>query len=319
MISEPQYGSLKEKWVDTQYKDCLRQIREYGRWTKSDKQTEGTLTRLNLPLIEFHFFNGFPILTERKIGFWRKPIQELFAFINGVRDARVLAEEWGVNWWMEKWATPEKCADFGLEPYDMGSGSYGPGFATVPNFEWENVNGHPDGGRWVRNSFNQFEHLIRQIKTYPSHRTHRITSWIPQYCLQHDKLQRKVVVAPCHGDIQITIINEKLTLRMDQRSADFPIGVPSNMIQYAALTLALASITGYKPETFIYSCHDSQIYERHFDDVDEILKRESMIFPNMYLTEEGKKLTSIFDFRAKHFDLRDYNAQQAMTLADAVV
>lgn len=317
MYKEP-YWPIEYRRPDTQYKDSLYKIRRDGIYTKTPFQTEGTYTCLDLPKMEFHFSNGFPILTERKIGFWRKPIAELLAFINGVRDAVELADKWGVNWWKEKWATPEKCAHFGIPPYDMGDGSYGPGFNPT-KFVWENVGDHPDGGRWKPETFNQIEHLVRQILTYPDIRTHKVTTWIPQYCLQHSGLQRKVVVAPCHGDIQVTILEGKLTLQMDQRSADVPIGVPSNMIQYAAFTLALASVTGYEAQTFIHSLHDAQIYERHMGDVDELLRRRSLVFPSMHLTDEGKEIKNIFDFRPNHFELRDYFAQPAMTLADAVV
>lgn len=302
---EARYWPIDKRRPDTQYKDALRLIRETGEYTKSRFQTHGTWTSLSVPAMHFYFHNGFPILMERNITFWRRPINELFAFINGVRDAQVLDEEWGVKWWREHWATPEKCAQFGLEPYDLGPGSYGAAFHDFPT---------GDGG-----TFNQFEHLIKQIRKYPEIRTHKITSWIPQYCLHNEDLERKVVVAPCHGDIQITVINRKLTLRMDQRSADFPIGVPSNMVQYAALTIAIAHLTDLEPERFIHATHDSQIYEGHLEDVDKILDREVGPFPSMHLTEEGKKITSIFNFRSHHFELRDYNPQPAMRLADAVV
>jgi thymidylate synthase len=316
---EPKYLPLGRRVPDTQFKDRLKQIKERGFYTKSRFQTEGTYTLLTVPPMVFELSNGFPILTERKIGFWRKPISELFAFLNGVRDAEVLAERWGVNWWKENWATPEKCAHFGLAPYDMGPGSYGPAFASFPHFEWEEVVGHPDGGRFVPKPFNQMVNLIKQIKEFPEIRTHKVSTWIPQYCLQHEELVRQVVVAPCHGDIQITILDKKLHLRMDQRSADFPIGVPSNMIQYAALMLAICSITGHEPGMFIHAPHDCQIYDRHKAEVDEIINRKSLRFPSMHLTEEGKKITNILEFRSTHFELKDYESHPAIKLADAVI
>ena len=318
MSSEPQYLPVEERVVDTQYKDCLRKIWKEGVLVKHANQTEGRYVSVTIPNMIYYFSNGFPILTERKAVFWRKPIQELFAFINGVHDARVLAEEWGVNWWKESWATPEKCADFHLPPYEMGPGSYGPAF-NPRYFVWEMVENHTDGGRWVPHVFRQFEHLIQEIKDRPDLATHKVTTWIPQLCLQHRGLKRQVVVAPCHGDVEVKILQGKLTLRMDQRSDDFPIGHPSNMIQYAALTLAIAHVTGYEPYCFIHSPHDAQIYERHMEEVEEILGRESHRLPTMRLTEEGKKLTDIFDFRAKHFELSEYEAGPAMQLKGAVV
>ena len=242
----PQYLPYKKRKPNLSYKKQLGRILREGVYTKTPFQTKGTYTLLTLPPMVFPFSNGFPVITERKIGFWRKPIAELLAFINGVRTGDELAK-WGCNWWGEQWATPEKCATFGLEAGDLGPGSYGAAFHIFPTV---------DGG-----SFNQFEHLVQQIRDFPSVRTHVVTPWIPQYVLQHTGLQRKVVVAPCHGWIQITILDGKLTLRMDQRSGDFPIEVPSNIIQYAALTIMLGHVTGYEPHSYIHSVHDAQIYE----------------------------------------------------------
>lgn len=301
---DPKYLPIAQRKPDKQYSEALRLIAAHGEYTKTPFQTDGTYTSLVVPPMNYYLQNGFPLMTERKIGFWRKPIDELFAFINGVCDRRILAEVWGVAWW-NAWVTPEKCANFGLAPDSLGPGSYGAAFQAFPT---------ADGG-----TFNQFEHLVKQIKKYPDLRTHKITSWIPQYCLQHDELVRKVVVAPCHGDIQVTIIDGKMTLRMDQRSADFPIGVPSNTIQYAALLIALAHVTGYEPYLFIHATHDSQIYERHMEQAKEIIAREPTHFPSVYLTAEGEKVTNLFDFRSHHFELRDYYPNPAIKLADAVV
>lgn len=271
----------------------------------------GTKTLLTLPSMIFEFSNGFPLITSRRVGFWKKPIAELLAFIHGARTADEL-NRWGCNWWGAQWATPEKCAEFGLDPGDLGPGSYGAAFHDFPNFEWERVEGHPDGGRWVSKPFNQFFHLIKQMKEKPAVRTHVISPWVPQYTLSHSQHERKVVVAPCHGWIQITIIDDKLTLRMDQRSADFPIGVPSNTIQYAALTMMIAHVTGHEPHMFIHSTHDSQVYEDQVDNIKEMVNREPISFPSLHLTTEGEMVTDLFDFRPDHFELRDYNPHPAI-------
>ncbi len=293
----PNYQKVHLRRPNTMYKRSLARILARGQYTKNPFQTQGTYTLLTLSPMIFKFSNGFPLITERKIGFWKKPIAELLAFIHGVRTGEGLAE-WGCNWWGEQWATPEKCAQFGLEPGDLGPGSYGAAFHDFPTI---------DGG-----SFNQFENLIKQIKDYPSVRTHVISPWIPQYALGNKEQQRKVVVAPCHGWIQITIIDGKLTLRMDQRSADFPIGVPSNIIQYAALTMMIAHVTGYEPYMYIHAAHDAQIYEDQVDFVKEIISRNTRPFPTMHLTDEGKKVTNLFDFRPDHFVLSDYNPHSAI-------
>ena len=245
----------------------------------------------------FKLSNGFPVITERKVGFWRKPIGELLGFIHGVRDANVLAEKWGANWWRDQWATPEKCADFGLEHPDLGPGSYGG--ALVYDL--------PDGSRFV-----QYKELIKQLRDKPDVITHKVTTWIPHYILSNNTRQRKVVVAPCHGDVEVTVMNKRLTLRMDQRSADFPIGVPSNIIQYAALTIMIAHVLGYEPYMYIHAAHNSQIYEDQVGMVRELVKRDTHPYPTLVLTEDGEKVTDLFDFRPEHFELRDYKPEPPM-------
>ncbi len=293
----PNYRPYSLRTPDTQYKNFLAQILASGEYAKNPFQRTGRYVVLDLAPMSYILSNGFPVLTERKVGFWRKPIGELLGFIHGVRDARELAEKWGVNWWMEKWATPEKCADFDLEPYDMGPGSYGGAFQYTT----------PDGG-----TFNQFREVIEQIRDYPDVITHKITSWIPHYAIQHLGRKRKVVVAPCHGDIEITVMNKRLSLRMDQRSADFPIGVPSNTIQYAALTMMLGHVLGYEPHLFVHSTHNSHIYEDQMEAAKKIVERETRQFPTMYLTEEGERVSDLFDFRPNHFELREYHPGEVM-------
>jgi thymidylate synthase len=38
-----------------------------------------------------------------------------------------------------------------------------------------------------------------------------------------------------------------------------------------------------------------------------MLEREPLRLPTVHLTEEGKKIADIHDFRSEHFELSDYN------------
>jgi thymidylate synthase len=294
----PNYRPFELRTPNTQYKRALQKILKHGVVMKHPHQNTARRVLPTLGPMFFKLSNGFPIITERKISFWKKPIGELLGFIHGVRDANELAEKWGVNWWRDQWATPEKCAQFGLEYPDMGPGSYG------GVFQYQT----PDGV-----VFNQWKHVIQQIKEQPYRSDHRVVAWIPHLCLSHSELQRQVVVAPCHGDVQITILGNRLYLRMDQRSVDFPIGEPSNIIQYAALTIMIAHVTGYEPYMFTLSPHDSQIYVDQEDYVREIVRRKTLPFPSVYLTEEGLAVKDLFDFKPDHFELRDYHPNPAIT------
>jgi thymidylate synthase len=283
----------EERSADTQYRDRLKQILEEGDLIQTTPQDVGALTCFGtLPPMIFDLKNGAPLITERSLkSFWRKPIAELLAFINGVRTQEEL-EKWGCSWW-NQWATPEKAQKHGLKVGDLGPGSYGAAFHDFPI---------PDGG-----VFNQFAHLVEQLKKYPYIRTHLVNPWIPYYIGRGG--YQKALVSPCHGWLHFRVFGNELDMIMTQRSADMPVGVPSNMIQYTALLLAVAHVTGYTPRRFIHELHDAHIYTDQVDNVRELLIRESKTLPTMSLVEPPDDL---FAFRPEHFSISDYNPHPSM-------
>ena len=53
-------------------------------------------------------------------------------------------------------------------------------------------------------------------------------------------------------------------------------------------------------------------HDRDLLDVDEMLTREPRRLPTLSLTEEGRAVTDIHDFRAEHFELTDYDPHPAI-------
>ena len=288
---------VEERTPDSQYATLLRAIIEKGVRVPSQQGTDA-ITLIAPPPMRFRLDNGFPIINERNMApkesdmlpvtVWRQAIAEIFAFINGTRTQEEF-EKHGCFWW-KSWVTKEKCEKRGLREGDLGPGSYGAAFHDFPTA--------------AGNSFNQFQHLVEQIVEEPQLRTHFITPWIPQYIGRGKGKQQKVVVAPCHGWIHVRIINDKLTLHMFQRSGDVPVGVPSNMVQYAALTLALAHVTGTVPYEYVHSFSDAHIYIDQMPAVETMLAREARSFATMKINTDKK---SIFDFTKDDFELSDYN------------
>lgn len=277
-----------ERTIDTQYRDRLRLILEHGELVGETQQGVGAITYMAPPPMRFDLSNGIPLITERKIPFWRSAVGELLAFINGVRTQSGL-EEFGCKWW-DKWLTPEKCAKRGLEPGDLGPGGY------TAMHDFPTAEGQP---------FNQIKHLVEQMIEEPQLRTHFVSPWVPQYVGRGRGKQQRVVVAPCHGWMHARILpGKRLVLHMFQRSADFPVGVPANMIQYAVLTFVLAHVTGNIPYMFIHSFSDAHIYTDQVDAVKEMLSREPRRFPT--LTMNPIK-SDIFAFRSDDFMISDYN------------
>lgn len=285
------YLPFADRTPDSQYRNRIAYILNHGVLVKDTPQGVGALTCFGtLSPMVFDLRNGVPLIIERKIGFWRKPVAELLAFARGVRTIDGLVDA-GCNYWEDYRG---KGLSLGLDADDLGPGSYGAAFHDFPM---------PDG-----NTFNQYAGLIEQIRSFPTLRTHIISPWIPYYTGRGP--MRKVIVAPCHGWQQYRVVGNRLHLIMWQRSADFPIGVPSNMIQYAAMLLLICRVTGYEPGIYVHQFGDAHIYEDQVEKMRELIEREPGTLPSLHL-DEGVSLFE--ECQAQHFTLSDYHPHPAMS------
>ncbi|MDP2629461.1 MAG: thymidylate synthase [Candidatus Harrisonbacteria bacterium] len=287
---------LEQRTPDSQYQNLLRENLENGVSRKSQQGVDA-LTLIGPRPMHFKLENGFPIINERNMApkeserlpvtIWRQAIAEIIAFIGGARTLEEI-RSYGCNWW-DPWATEDKCKKRGLETGDLGPGSYGAAFHDFPTSEGP--------------GFNQFKHIVEQIKEFPHLRTHFVTPWVPQYTGRGKGKTQKVTICPCHGWVHVTVIDNKLTLHMMQRSADVPVGVPSNMVQYAALTMMLAQATGTEAYEFVHSFSDAHIYVNQVDAVKTMLEREAKPLATMKLNTDKADL---FSFRKEDFELSEY-------------
>ena len=295
------YRPYGERTIDTQYRNLLTEIMDRGTVVAKTQQGEEK-RRLFGRQIRYSLENGFPMVTERDLRpYLKQSTGEIMGFINGARTLKAL-EEFGCRWW-KTWITPEKCAKRGLPPGDLGPGSYGAAFHDFPHFEWEDLAGHPDGGRYLPRPFNQIQHVLEQIREMPHLATHIIVPWIPQYLGRGKGKQQKVVVVPCHGLVHIVINdNGKLDLHHFQRSADLPVGVAFNLIHYGLLAMLFAQATGYEVGDYVFTFSDVHIYERQYSYVETLLSRSANVFPDFRINPE---ITDVFSCRAK--DVMVYN------------
>jgi thymidylate synthase len=285
-----QYRPVDDRQPDSQYRDLLGRILTSGEKVFT-RQGKYALTLMQ-QTTRYDLANGFPLIPDRNVGmFWRKAIGELCAFINGATTLTGL-QEYDCDWW-GPWATPEKTAKRGLPAGELGPGSYGAAFHDFPTAE-----GPP---------FDQFRHLVEQIRELPELRTHFVSPWIPQYQVRGSGKQPRTTIAPCHGWVHVRVLESGLHLHMYQRSGDVPVGVPSNMIQYAALTLMLEHLTGVPAKAFYHTISDAHVYEDQVDQARAMVEREPRRLPTVLLNDAGRDVTDIHDFRSGHFELSDYD------------
>ncbi len=293
---------LAERTPDLQYRNLLKRIMTEGVDVKPiHAVTQGVGARMVVGhQLRYNLDNGFPLMTERDLTkSFKGALGEHIAFFHGARTLEELTKYGCPKVFWAPWVTKEKCDVFGLPEGDLGDGSYGAAWANFPTAE-----GKP---------FNQIEHFIQQVKERPYLRTHFISPWIPQYALQHEGLRRRVVVAPCHGWIHLLAFpaTKEVVVHHFQRSADVPVGVMFNIIQYAAFGMMVAQLLGYRMKELVHTLSDAHIYENQFEAVEKMLATEPRPFPTVTL---DSSVNNIFDFRSEHFTLSDYTPHEKMII-----
>ncbi len=290
------YLPPEKRTIDRQYCDLLRYIYEKGRVVHPIHGGEARM--VTGAQMRFVMANGFPVITERNLSgkLFYGALAEHIAFLHGASTLEEL-RRWGVpdKWW-GPWVTKEKCAHFGLSEGDLGSASYGKVWVKFPT---------RDGGE-----FNQITAVVNQIRRAPHLRTHHITNFYPPETIGPPGT-RRVVVAPCHGDIYINMFpkEKEIVIQHVQRSADLPVGAAFNFIQYAAFGMMLAKVLGYTFTELVYHFIDVHIYDLQYPYVEELLARKPFPFPTVTL---DKDTNDIMAFRPEDFILKDYSAHPKM-------
>ena len=223
----------------------------------------------------------FPICTLRPQA-WKTGIREIFTIYQKPTNEIAKMEEMGVNWWGD---------------WDIGDGTIGQRYgATVSRYDLIN-------------------NLIKDIKNDPYGRRKIVSLW------QETDLRETAGLAPCAF---LTIWNVRqgeetdyLDMVLVQRSGDMltasgPGGI--NEIQYAALLTMIAIHTGYTPGVFSHLVANEQIYDRHMDAAQEMLKRYEEHYPEGTVIKGLRPMlvlnsekTNFYDFTIEDFEMLCYN------------
>lgn len=224
----------------------------------------------------------FPICTLRPMA-WKTGIKEIFTIYQKPTNKISEMEEMGVNWWGE---------------WDIGDGTIGQRYgATVKRYDLIN-------------------NLINDIKKDPYGRRKIVSLW------QETDLHETAGLAPC-AFLTIWNVrndgngNEYLDMCLIQRSGDMLTASGAggiNEIQYAALLMMIARHCGYNAGVFTHFVANEQIYDRHMEQAEEMLKRYDNLNeleelgichenPNLILNPDK---TNFYDMTIQDFAMRHY-------------
>ena len=219
----------------------------------------------------------FPITTLRPIA-WKIGIKEIFTIYQKPTNEIKKMEEMGVNWWKD---------------WDIGDGTIGQRYgATVSRYDLIN-------------------NLIKDIQNDPYGRRKVVSLW------QETDLRETAGLAPCAFLTIWNVRGEYLDMCLIQRSGDMlTASGPGcvNEVQYAALLMMIARHTGYKPGVFTHFVANEQIYDRHLEAAEEMMRRYDEHYPegsvikcpkpNLILNENK---TNFYDMTIEDFEMMFYN------------
>jgi thymidylate synthase len=132
----------------------------------------------------------------------------------------------------------------------------------------------------------QVKNALDQIKNNPSSRRIIINAWNPAEI-------EIAALPPCHAFIQFYVANNKLSCQLYQRSCDYFLGGPFNILSYSLLTHIFAHLSNLAVGEFVWTIGDCHIYENQVDAVKEQFTRASHELPQVKINSELKNIDSL--------------------------
>lgn len=260
---------------EQQYLANLQDILQHG--VKEFNERTGIATyRLPATQIVVDLQQEFPILRSKKVA-WKVAADEVF-------------------WMFQKQSN--NINDFNSKIWDQWAdetGSIGKTYGYQLSLPMQ------DKGQTY---LNQIDYILTRLAKNPSDRQCVLDMWNPQDL-------HEMNLPPCVYSSIWSIIDGKLNCMVVQRSADYPVGVPFDTLEYAMLTHMFARHLGVQVGTLTHVIADSHIYENQLEGVKTQLARiespelDTDVFPQFVFNENAPK--SFWDMSISDFDIVDYN------------
>lgn len=158
---------------------------------------------------------------------------------------------------------------------------------------------------------NQLKNVINKLKTDPTDRRMIVSAWNP---IQLDEM----ALPPCHYCFQLLSNEGYVDLLWNQRSSDFPLGVPYDLASYAMLLTLICKQVKMKPGKVIGFFADSHIYVNQIEGVKEQLERNPLDPPSVRILNAENPNWTIWDWKYTDFELVDYQSHPAIKFPVAV-
>ena len=144
--------------------------------------------------------------------------------------------------------------------------------------------------------FEQVDRVIYDLKNNPYSRRIMTNMYV------HQDLH-EMNLYPCAYSMTFNVTGDRLNAVLNQRSQDVLAANNWNVVQYSALLMMIAQVTGFKPGELVHVIADAHIYDRHIPIVKELIKRETYPAPKVTLNPDIK---DFYEFTVKDFTIEDY-------------
>jgi len=118
---------------------------------------------------------------------------------------------------------------------------------------------------------------------------------------------KEMGLQPCAYSMTFNVSGNVLNGILNQRSQDMLTANGWNVMQYAALLMMFAQVSGLVPGELVHVIADCHIYDRHVPIVEELLKREPYEAPRLWMDPDVK---DFYAFTKNSFRLEGYRCHE---------
>lgn len=220
----------------------------------------------------------FPIVTSRQV-YFLPVMAELYCFLKGTDKLQDFIDA-GCNYWTDNAKAWEPNQLLQVEHMTVG---------PIYGVQWR---------KWFKNDWiqiDQLEQLVTSIRHNPYGRRHVVTAWRP------DELE-DMCLPPCHIMFQCCVAHDRISMIVYMRSVDLCLGLPSDIVLYAALLQLICNETNYMPGDLTFMLGDAHIYTNHTDLLALQLHRDIHALPHYGLksTLETFKPSNLVLYEYRH-------------------
>lgn len=263
--------------ADEVFLNNLRELKKNGIWDEHPRPryADGELAHsIFITDVYQKFDTGIvPVVSVRKTA-WKTGIREIMAIYQKPTHIISELEALKVGWWKD---------------WDIGDGTIGHRYGyTVKSWDLMNK-------------------LLNGLKANPFGRRHILNLY------QESDLEETEGLYPCAFLTMWNVRKNRegelfLDCSLIQRSSDYMTASSINTIQYKALQLMVAKHLGCKAGTFSHHIMNLHCYDRHLEQLDELLLRKGQSGePELKLNVPAG--TNFYDIQVSDFSLENYHPQ----------